>query len=42
MAMDLFAAMPEWAVWCAAGVAGIVALATIANVLEVAFDLDAG
>ena len=39
--MDLFAGMPEWLVWCAAGIAGAIALATIANILEAAFELDA-
>jgi hypothetical protein len=40
--MDLFAGMPEWLVWCAAGIAGAVALTAVANILEAAFDLDAG
>ena len=40
--MDLFAAMPEWLVWCAAAVAGVLALATVANILDAALDLDAG
>ena len=39
--MDLFAGMPEWLVWCAAGIVGAIALATIANILEAAFELDA-
>jgi hypothetical protein len=39
--MDLFAGMPEWLVWCAAGAAGAIALAAIANILEATFDLDA-
>jgi hypothetical protein len=39
--MDLFAAMPEWLVWCAAGLAGAIALAAIANILEATFELDA-
>lgn len=40
--MDLFAGMPEWLVWCLAGAAGVYALATLASVLDKAFDLDAG
>jgi hypothetical protein len=40
--MDLFAGMPEWLVWCFAGVVGAIALAALANVLEAAFELDAG
>lgn len=39
--MEWFAAMPEWLVWCAAGTAGAVGLALLANMLEAAFDLDA-
>lgn len=39
--MDLFAGMPEWLAWCAAGMAGAIALAAIANILEATFDLDA-
>ena len=39
--MDLFAGMPEWLVWCAAGIAGAIALAAFANMLEAALDLDA-
>jgi hypothetical protein len=42
MVMDLFAGMPEWLVWCAAGGAGVIALATLANILEAALELDAG
>jgi hypothetical protein len=42
MAMEWFAAIPEWWVWCAAGGAGAIALATLANILEAAFELDAG
>jgi hypothetical protein len=34
--------MPAWLAWCAAGLAGAIALATVANILEAAFDLDAG
>jgi len=40
--MDLFAAMPEWLVWCAAGIAGLVALAALASMLDAALELDAG
>ena len=40
--MELFGGIPEWLVWCAAGGAGAIALATLANVLEVALELDAG
>jgi len=39
--MDWIAQMPEWLVWCAAGIPGAVALATLASMLEAAFDLDA-
>jgi hypothetical protein len=39
--MDLFAGMPEWLVWCAAGMAGAIGLAAIANILEATFELDA-
>jgi hypothetical protein len=40
--MDLFAVWPEWLVWCAAGAIGAFALASLARVLQAAFDLDAG
>jgi len=40
--MDLVAAWPEWLVWFAAGAIGAFALATIARVLAVALDADAG
>lgn len=40
--MDLFAVVPEWLVWVAAGIAGAIALAALANMLEAAFELDAG
>lgn len=40
--MDLFAGLPEWLVWCAAGAAGIFALAAVAGILEAALELDAG
>ena len=39
--MDLFG-LPEWLVWCAAGVAGTVALAALAGMLDAALELDAG
>jgi hypothetical protein len=42
MDMELLAAMPEWLVWCAAGGAGVLALATLANILDAALELDAG
>jgi hypothetical protein len=37
-AMDLFAGMPEWLVWCAAGIAGAIALTALANMLAAALD----
>jgi hypothetical protein len=40
--MEFLGAMPEWLVWCAVGVAGAIALATLANVLDAALELDAG
>ena len=40
--MDLFAGLPEWLVWCAAGAAGAFALAAVAGILDAALDLDAG
>jgi hypothetical protein len=40
--MDLFAGLPEWLVWCAAGAAGIFALAAVAGILDAALELDAG
>lgn len=39
--MDLLAGVPEWLVWGAAGVAGAIALAMLANILDAALDLDA-
>ena len=39
--MDLFAGLPEWLVWCAAGMAGAIALAALVNILEAALELDA-
>ena len=41
MVMDWIAQMPQWLVWCAAGIVGAVALARLANTLQAAFDLDA-
>ncbi len=40
--MDLFAGLPDLLVWCLAGAAGAIALATVARVLDSALDLDAG
>jgi hypothetical protein len=40
--MDLFASMPEWLAWFAAAAVAILALATLANVLQAALDLEAG
>jgi len=40
--MDLFAGVPDWLVWCAAGGAGAIALAHVAVILEAAFELEAG
>ncbi len=42
MVMELFAGVPDWLVWCAAGGAGVIALANIAVILEAALELDAG
>ena len=42
MVMELFAGVPDWLVWCAAGGAGAIALADIAVILEAALELDAG
>lgn len=42
MHMELWAALPEWLVWCAAGLAGALALAALARILQAALDLDAG
>lgn len=38
--MELLARVPEWLVWCAAGVAGLVALAVIVNTIETVLDLE--
>lgn len=38
--MDMFAAVPEWLVWCAVAGAGALALAAIVNVIETALDLE--
>ena len=40
--MDLLAGLPEWLVWCAAGGAGIFAMAAVAGMLDAALELDAG
>jgi hypothetical protein len=40
--MDLIVGLPEWLVWCAAGLAGVFALTAVAGILEAALDLDAG
>ena len=42
MVMELFAGVPDWLVWCAAGGAGAIALAHIAVILEAALELEAG
>jgi hypothetical protein len=39
--MDVFAAVPDWLVWCAASAAGVVALALVVNTIEAALDLEA-
>jgi hypothetical protein len=39
--MELLARMPDWLAWCAAGAAALIALGTLANILEAALDLDA-
>lgn len=39
--MELFAAMPEWLVWCAAAAAGVFGLAAVVNIIEAALDLEA-
>jgi hypothetical protein len=41
MVMELFAGVPDWLVWCAAGGAGAIALANIAVILEAVLELDA-
>ena len=38
--MDWLAAVPDWLVWCAAGGAGALALATVARVLTAAIDFE--
>ena len=40
--MELFAGVPDWWAWLAAGAVGAIALAALANILSAAFDLDAG
>lgn len=39
MDMELLAAMPDWLVWCAAGAAGLLALAALAGMLDAALEL---
>jgi hypothetical protein len=39
--MELLAAVPDWLVWCAAGGAGAVALASLASIIGAALDLEA-
>lgn len=39
--MHWIAQMPDWLDWCAAGIAGAIALIAVASMLEAAFDLDA-
>jgi hypothetical protein len=39
--MDVFAAIPDWLVWCAASIPGAVALALLVNTIEAALDLEA-
>ncbi len=36
--MDLLAGMPDWLVWCAAGIAGAIALTALASMLDAALD----
>lgn len=40
--MEMLTVVPEWLVWCAAGAAGVLALAALANILDAALELDAG
>jgi hypothetical protein len=42
MAMDFFAALPEWWAWLTAGAVGAIALAVLASMLDAALELDAG
>ena len=39
--MELFAGLPDWSVWLTLCAVGVLAMATIANVLQAALDLDA-
>ncbi|WP_255429159.1 hypothetical protein [Ramlibacter albus] len=39
--MELLSAIPDWLVWCAAGCAGAVALASVASILGTVLDLEA-
>jgi hypothetical protein len=38
--MDLVSGLPVWLTWCAAGGAGMVAIAALARSLDAVFDLD--
>lgn len=38
--MDMISALPEWLVWCAASAAGALALALLANTLDLALELE--
>ena len=40
--MEFAPVIPDWWTWIAAGVAGLLALATLARGLEALLDLDAG
>ena len=39
--MELFAGLPDWSVWLTLCAVGVLAMATIANVLQAALDLEA-
>ena len=39
--MELSSSLPDWPVWCAVALAGLVALATVARTIEGARDLEA-
>ena len=39
--MNWVAAVPDWLVWCAASGVGVLALASVASVIDAALDLDA-
>ena len=38
--MEMIAAVPEWLVWCTAGMAGAFALTVLASTIEAALDLE--